>query len=73
MDDNEFFVKIFKYCVTGFVVIVVSMIGSCQMTNYRIVEAVKAGAHPLSIECALTDDMCELLEAAEAELIRSGK
>ena len=67
--NDEYIVKIWKYAITGFVVFVLAMIGSCQTSKYRIGKAIEAGASPIAARCALASDNstdCVLIYASEA-------
>lgn len=55
MEDNQFWVNVWKVIATG-VVGLAAVIGGCvSHTDYRISEAIKAGAEPLAAYCALTN------------------
>ena len=74
MDENEFFAKCWKYAITGFVVIILAGLGSCQATRYQIRSAIEAGATPIAAKCAIESvsiGVCTLIGAAEAESTRS--
>ena len=69
MNDNEYYAKCWKYAVTGFVLIIMGFIGSCQTSNYHIRKAIEAGATPIAARCALTEadrPTCAVIAAAEA-------
>ena len=68
MDDNDS--KVYRTFFVCGTVLLLGSIGSCQATNYQIRKAIESGANPLSVSCALTEDQCDILEAAEAESLR---
>lgn len=75
MNDEEIFMACFRSGILGVLLLVTLIIGSCQTTNYRIVQAIEAGATPMEAECALSSVSssshgCLLLYAADAESIR---
>jgi len=67
MSENELAVKVAKYIVIGFVVLVASIMGSCQVTKYHIRAAIDNGTHPYLAECALSDVTCDRLLILELE------
>ena len=72
MSEDECMVAIIRSAMLMFIAFVTLLVGSCQMTKYRIVQAIEAGASPLAAECALTADVsCPVITAAEAERIRN--
>lgn len=54
MNDNEYWLKIFKYCTAAACVFVTLAFASCQHTKFQVVEMVKAGATPAQADCALS-------------------
>ena len=72
MDEQDH--KTTRACIYGFVLLIFGFIGSCQVTNYRIVSAIEAGAPPIGASCAFNSDSiarCQLVTAAEAEATRN--
>ena len=66
-DDFGFFVKLWRYGITAFVVIVLAGMGSCQATRYQIGRAIEHGADPVMARCAITGGTsgeCFVLKAA---------
>lgn len=51
---EAFWQHFWKYAITGFVVVVLSLIGSCQTTNYQIRKSIEAGADLIIASCALS-------------------
>lgn len=74
MDDNQLVAKIFKYCVAGFIAMIITGLGSCQATRFQVRAAIEAGASPMSAKCAIESQVtlapCAILAAAEAEANR---
>jgi len=68
--DDEYIAKIWKYAITGILVFIFLMVGSCQTTKYQIRKSIEAGANPLTSMCALSAESpladCAILAAAEA-------
>ena len=54
--EDECIAKIWKYGITGFVALMVSIMASCQVTNYRIASAIGDGVNPLEAKCAIRGD-----------------
>lgn len=73
MEENQFWLTVWKYVITGFVALVTVLAGSCQMTNYQIRRAIDAGAAPIAARCAFDGEnsRCVLQQAAEAESTRN--
>ena len=73
MNDNEFWLKTWKVVGTVLCVIVISSIGSCQISNYQMRKMVESGATPIQAACAFdisnnrSDPLCsvELLRVAQ--------
>ena len=59
MDDLKFWLQFWKYAIIGSVTIALATIGSCQMTNYRIVELSKVTKDPFMANCALTNNVLD--------------
>ena len=57
-DGDE--VKVWRYIIIGVVTLLVSVMVSCQTTNYRIVQAIKSGADPIEASCALGDTISNI-------------
>lgn len=74
MNDNECFLSCFRTAILGALLVIALLFGSCQTTNYRIVQAIEAGATPLEAECALSGSPntygCIMIYAGNAESIR---
>lgn len=60
MNDNEFWVSIWKVIAVTFIAVIVSGVTSCQMTNSRITEMVKAGADPIDAMCAVSSESTQI-------------
>lgn len=73
--NDEYDVKVWKYAITGFVVLVLAGIGSCQGTRYQKRMAVEAGASPMAAHCLIewtsANGSCAIIAAAEAEALRN--
>lgn len=54
--NEENTVKIIKYGIVGVVVLLMSVIASCQVTNFQIASAIEAGTDPMDAKCALRSD-----------------
>ncbi len=52
MEENDFWLRIFKISVIGVCVIVIALIGSCQSSKYQIRKSIEAGYSPMSVACA---------------------
>ena len=52
MDDNEFWIKCWKYAAITSCIVLISGISSCQSTKYQIRKMVEAGASPIEAACA---------------------
>lgn len=52
MNDNEYWVNIWKLAAIVLCVIVVSSIGSCQASKYQIRKAIEAGSTAMEAACA---------------------
>ena len=52
MNDNEFYIKVWKYLTIATCVVIISGMASCQSGNYQITRAIEAGATPLQAACA---------------------
>ena len=62
-------IKVFKYSLTGLLVFIALVLGSCQSSKYQTRMAIEAGASPMAARCALTMESgsdCLLIYAAEA-------
>ena len=72
--SDEHITSIWKYAISGVLVFIMLLVGSCQATNYHIRKAVEAGAPPISAKCAFSDfanhQQCAVLAAAEADAIK---
>ncbi len=70
MDEQD--QKSFRCFMVCALLLLVTMFGSCQVTNYQIRRSIEAGAAPLTAKCAMSADSgsCAVLEAAEAEAQR---
>ena len=53
MTEEQAFLAWLKWGVIGVLGFVTLMVGSCQMTNFYLAQAIKAGADPLEARCAL--------------------
>lgn len=80
MEENQFWLSVWKLIVLAFVIVVVAGIGSCQATRYQarmaFEAALESGATPLAARCAALGegqyaDNCALIGAAEAEANRN--
>jgi len=56
MDDNQFYVAVWKIVGTAFCVLAVSIAGCVTHTHYRISEDLKSGVDPLMVACAHNND-----------------
>lgn len=53
MNDNQLVAVWVKWIAILLIGGTVALVGSCQMTKYRIAEAIKAGADPMEARCAM--------------------
>lgn len=53
MDDSTFWLKLWKYVIVGFCVVVLAGIGSCSNYRYQLRKMVEAGSDPVLAACAL--------------------
>jgi len=53
MNENALTATWVKWAAIIIVVGIAAIVGSCQMTKYRIAETIKAGADPMRARCAL--------------------
>lgn len=53
MDENTLIATWVKWGAIVIVMGVAAIVGSCQMTKYRIAETIKTGADPMRARCAL--------------------
>ena len=52
MNDNEFWIKCWKYAAIVFCIVVMGSIGSCQSSKYQIRKMVEAGSSATEAACA---------------------
>lgn len=53
MEDKNFWLTVLQRLLIAVVIVILSVIASCQATKRHIVDAIKAGATPLEASCAL--------------------
>ena len=71
MDEDS---KLIRMLIIGVVVVALSLVGSCQSTNYQIRKMVEAGAHPALAACAISSEKsCSALAVIELEKLRGSK
>lgn len=71
MNHNEFWVVQIKTIVTGILLVLILLIGSCQTTKYRIEKMVEHGAHPYAAACAVDSSyVCDRMFLLELERLK---
>jgi len=55
MDNNTFWIELWKYVTIVVVVLIVATVGSCQATKHKIQRMVEEGADPIIAACAVSD------------------
>lgn len=53
MQDNEFWSKVWKYCITAFCVFIVLCFASCQVDRITLTVAVTKSTNPIATKCAM--------------------
>ncbi len=53
MNDNEFWIRVWKYLTLITCVGIFSVLTNCQHTKYQIRKAVEVGADPIETACAM--------------------
>jgi hypothetical protein len=72
MNENEFWVTVWKYAAITACVFVVSGIGSCQSSKYQVRKAIEAGATPMEAACAFDHGQVTDGSLCAIELLRKG-
>ena len=53
MNDNEFWIKVWKCVAVVICVLIMSVTASCQTTKFVVLEMAKKGANPVDAACSL--------------------
>lgn len=52
MDNNKYWLSIWKTAAVTLCVLIIASVGSCQSSKYQIRKAIEAGATPMEAACA---------------------
>lgn len=52
MNDSEFWLKLWKYILITFCVVLTLSLANCQVSKYQITSAIKAGSSAMEAACA---------------------